>query len=86
MDSVPAAVERQDIGAPEPAGKRRVAIATILAALVLVAFLALMLWLQYSGSRVEGMEEPERALALIVGRTMDIDEAIQHVPAWERFV
>ena len=86
MDSVPTAVERQDIGAPEPTGKRRVPIATILAALVLVTFLALMLWLQYSGSRVEGMEEPERALALIVGRTMDIDEAIKHVPAWERFV
>jgi membrane protease YdiL (CAAX protease family) len=86
MDSVPATVERQDIGAPEPAGRPRVAFVTMLAGLVLSAFIAMMVWLQYSGSRVEGVEEPERALALIVGRTMDIDEAVGRAPAWERFV
>jgi len=75
MDSVQAPVERQHVG-----------VLTALAALVLVAFLALMAWLQYSGSRVDGVEEPERALALIVGRTMDIDEAVARAPAWERFV
>jgi len=86
MDSVPATAERQDIGAPEPAGRPRVALVTILATLVLLAFIAMMVWLQYSGSRVEGVEEPERALALIVGRTMDIDAAVERTPAWERFV
>jgi uncharacterized protein len=86
MDSVPATVERQDIGAPEPAGRPLVALVTVLAAVILVAFIALMMWLQYAGSRVEGMEEPERALALIVGRTMDIDEAVGRAPAWEQFV
>src|SRR5437899_11090430 len=86
MDSVPATAERQDIGAPEPAGRPRVALVTILAALVLLAFIAMMVWLQYSGSRVEGVEEPERALALIVGRTMDIDAADDRTPARERFV
>ena len=86
MDSVPVTVERQDIGAPEPAGRPRVALVTILAALVLLAFIAMMVWLQYSGSRVEGVEEPERALALIVGRTMDIDAAVERAPTWERFV
>jgi len=86
MDSVPATVERQDIGAPEPEGRPRIAFVTILAAVVLFAFLAMMVWLQYSGSRVEGVEEPERALALIVGRTMDIDEAVGRASAWERVV
>ena len=89
MDSVPVAVERQDIGAPEP--RRRlpawiVWLLTVLAAVVLASFIAMMIWLQFSGSRVEGIEEPERALALIVGRTMDIDDAVSREPAWERFV
>ena len=75
MDSVPTPVERQ-----------HVAVLTILSAVVLVLFLAFMAWLQYGGSRVEEMVEPERALALIVGRTMDLDEGIERGPAWERAV
>ena len=75
MDSVPTPVERQHVG-----------VLTILSAVVLVLFLAFMAWLQYGGSRVEEMVEPERALALIVGRTMDLDEGIEHGPAWERAV
>ena len=86
MDSVPVAVERQDIGAPEPRRPRLVWFVTTLAGLVLLAFIAIMVWLQFSGSRVDGVEEPERALALIVGRTMDLDEAVGRTPAWEQFV
>ncbi len=86
MDSVPVAVERQDIGAPEPRRPLLVWFVTTLAGLVLLAFIAVMMWLQFSGSRVDGVEEPERALALIVGRTMDIDEAVGRAPAWEQFV
>ena len=87
MDSVPVVVERQDIGAPEPHRRLSawiVRFLTVLAALVLVSFIAMMIWLQFGGSRVDGVEEPERALALIVGRTMDIDEAVSHAPAWEQ--
>jgi hypothetical protein len=43
-----------------------------------------MLWMQYGGASLEGVEEPERALALIVGRTMDLDDAIARASAWER--
>jgi len=86
MDSVPAAVERQDIGAPQPRRHLLVRLVTILAAFVLLAFIVMMVSLQFSGSRVESESEPERALALIVGRTMDIDEAISHTPSWEQFV
>src|SRR5439155_881671 len=75
MDSVPTPVESQHVG-----------VLTILSAVVLVLFLAFMAWLQYGGSRVEEMVEPERALALIVGRTMDLDEGIERGPAWERAV
>jgi CAAX protease family protein len=73
MDSVPTPVERQHVG-----------VLTVLSAVVLVLFLAFMAWLQYGGSRIEEMVEPERALALIVGRTMDLDEGIERAPAWER--
>ena len=86
MDSVPAAVERQDIGAPQPRRHLLVRLVTILAAFVLLAFIVMMVSLQFSGPRVESESEPERALALIVGRTMDIDEAISHTPSWEQFV
>ncbi|MGH7302719.1 MAG: hypothetical protein ACRELZ_05480, partial [Candidatus Rokuibacteriota bacterium] len=86
MDSVPTTLERQDIGAPGPAGRPRVGFVTILATVVLLAFIAMMIWLQYAGSRVEGIEEPERGLALIVGRTMDFDDAVGRASAWERFL
>jgi membrane protease YdiL (CAAX protease family) len=72
-DSVTAPIARQHVG-----------VVTTLSALVVVAFLAVMAWLQYGGSRVETVEDPERALALIVGRTMDLDDAIARAPAWER--
>ena len=73
-DSVSAPVERQRVG-----------VLTALSAILLVAFLALMAWLQYSGSRMEAVDEPERALALVVGRTMDLDDAIARSGGLERF-
>src|SRR5262249_55843921 len=89
MDSVPAAAERQDIGAPEPPRPPLawlVRLGTVLASVILVSFIVLMAWLQFSGSRLDAVEEPERALALIVGRTMGIGEAGAHAPAWAPFV
>jgi len=74
MDSVTAPVERQHVG-----------VLTALSALLLVAFIALMAWLSYSGSRMEAVDEPERALALVVGRTMDLDDAIARSAGLERF-
>jgi len=86
MDSVPVTVERQDIGAPQPGRRAITWLVTIVAALVLFAFVGIMVSIQLSGSRVEGEREPERALALIVGRTMDVDEAIAQAPSWEQLV
>jgi membrane protease YdiL (CAAX protease family) len=39
---------------------------------------------QLSESRLATVEEPERALALVVGRTMDLHAALTGAPAWER--
>lgn len=73
MDSVPAAPERQRVG-----------VATVLAALVLLAFAGLAAWRHHATARVEAVAEPERALAAVVGRTLDLDEGIAAAPAWER--
>jgi uncharacterized protein len=73
-DSVTAPVERQHVG-----------VLTALSAFLLVLFIALMAWLSYSGSRMEAVDEPERALALIVGRTMDLDDATARSAGLGRF-
>jgi membrane protease YdiL (CAAX protease family) len=73
MDSVPQTAERRHVG-----------VLTVLSALVLLAFVVLVGWLHATGSRVEDVAEPERALALIVGRTLDFDEGVEQAPAWER--
>ncbi len=73
MDSVPLAPERRHIG-----------VATVFAALVLLAFVGVMVWLHHGASRVEEVAEPERALAAVVGRTLDLDDGLARAPAWER--
>ena len=73
MDSVPAPVERRHLGG-----------LTSLSALVLLAFVALVTWLHATGSPVTDVVEPERALAIVVGHTFDLDDGIDGAPAWER--
>ena len=73
MDSVPPAPERQHVG-----------VATVLAALVLLAFVVFTTWLHHAAARVEEVAEPERALDAVVGRTLDLDEGVAGALAWER--
>jgi membrane protease YdiL (CAAX protease family) len=73
MDSVPPAPERRHVG-----------VTTALAALVLLAFVAVTAWLHHAVPRLEELAEPERALAAVVGRTLDLDEGIAGAPRWER--
>jgi membrane protease YdiL (CAAX protease family) len=75
MDSVPAPEERPHVG-----------VLTVLAALVLLAFVGLVAWLHHAASRVEDVAEPERALGLVVARSLDLDEGIEAAPAWERWL
>jgi membrane protease YdiL (CAAX protease family) len=51
---------------------------------VLAAFVALALRLHDSEPRLATVAEPERALALLVGRTMDLETGLTAAPAWER--
>jgi hypothetical protein len=51
---------------------------------VLLALVALLVHVQRGESPLAGVAHPERALALIVGRTMDAHTALAESPAWQR--
>jgi hypothetical protein len=51
---------------------------------VLLALIALLVWLNAGEPPLAGVEQPERALELIVGRTLDVHAALAEAPAWER--
>jgi membrane protease YdiL (CAAX protease family) len=57
---------------------------TGLAGLVLAAVIALATYSQMTEPRIAVIEQPERALALIVGRTMDVEAALRGAQPWER--
>jgi len=63
---------------------RRSTLLTGLSALALAGFLGVFGYSWLSEPRLARVEDPERALALIVGRTLDVDWALEHAPAWER--
>jgi CAAX protease family protein len=51
---------------------------------VLVLLVAFLVHLRAGESRLAGVEDPERALALVVGGTMDVQAAVAGAPRWER--
>lgn len=57
---------------------------TTIMALVLVSGIAFFIWLQISVPPLDRVGFPERALSLLVGQTLDVEEAIAHAPSWER--
>jgi hypothetical protein len=78
--SVGAAVDQPVVG---PRFRRPL---TALAALIVVAFVALVGGLLATRSRIEQMSVPESSLALVVGRAMDIRFVVDRQPRWERRV
>ena len=59
---------------------------TLLAALVVLLFTALVAGLVVSQSRLEQQNFPESSLALVVGRTMDVRFIVDRQGRWERAV
>jgi membrane protease YdiL (CAAX protease family) len=57
---------------------------TTAAALILAAFVVLVLRVHLTSERLESASEPDRALALIVERTMDLDDALAAASPVER--
>nr|MBI3612195.1 CPBP family intramembrane metalloprotease [Nitrospirota bacterium] len=59
---------------------------TGLSALILLGSVFLFAWLQATIPRLSRVDEPERALTLMVGRSMDLEEAFADAPPWERLL
>ncbi len=59
-------------------------VVTIVSVLVLAAAIALLVGAHLGGSRLGVVEYPERALALVVSRTMDMRAALTGAAPWER--
>ncbi|MDE3041056.1 MAG: CPBP family intramembrane metalloprotease [Nitrospirota bacterium] len=57
---------------------------TLLSALFLMVALASVVWLSASATRLDRIESPERALSLMVSRTMDVQEGLKRAPQWEQ--
>jgi hypothetical protein len=57
---------------------------TKLASLVLFAGMLLLAWLQVTVPELDRVTQPEQALALLVGREMDLDAALAREPEWAR--
>ncbi len=57
---------------------------TVASALVLAACLGLFAWLQLTVPPLARVPSPERALALTVGHTLDLEEALARAPVLER--
>lgn len=55
-----------------------------LAAIFLVASFAAVLVMASSMPKIDRIEAPERALGLMVGRTMEVQEGLKRAPAWEQ--
>lgn len=73
--------------APPPVGiyaSRFSSAVSVLAALFLIVSLASVIWLSSSIPKLERIESPERALHLMVSRTMDVQEGFARAPQWER--
>lgn len=57
---------------------------TALAAIVFCACAGLVTFLVWSSDGLDRIALPERALSLMVGRTMDLEGALKRAPAWEQ--
>ncbi|HEY3068474.1 MAG TPA: type II CAAX endopeptidase family protein [Methylomirabilota bacterium] len=70
--------------APASPSRRWSAVVTALSAVILALFLLFIAWLMFAEPRVAGYRDADRALALVVGRTLDVHDALQGAPRWER--
>jgi hypothetical protein len=55
---------------------------TIVCSILVVLFIANLLW--SPATRLDALERPEDDLERIVGRELDMRQALQHAPSWER--
>ncbi|MBI4240364.1 MAG: CPBP family intramembrane metalloprotease [Candidatus Rokubacteria bacterium] len=72
---------------PEPTAPHELRLSagvSVLAAFVLLAYIAWITWTQASVPPLDRVSSPEQALLLMVSRAMDLEEALAQAPRWER--
>lgn len=74
------------VSPPVPPARQFALFPTILAALILAGGILMLANVILSTPRLDRVEEKDRALALIVNRTMDLEYAIAQTPAWEHML
>lgn len=57
---------------------------TVLSVCILVVCVGVVTWMAMSVPKLERVAAPERALNLMVNRTMEIEEALKRAPSWEQ--
>ena len=86
MDTVSPSSSTRDDGQPVVGEPRFGRGLTLLSAVIVVAFAALLGGLLSASSRLESLSFPESSLALVVGRSMDMRIVIEREPRWERWL
>ncbi len=71
-------------GSPVPSASRFSPVVTVLAALLLAGGILFLANVIFSIPRLDRVEDKDRALALIVTRTMDLEYALVQAQPWER--
>src|SRR5215217_3935012 len=80
-------VIQSDFGASnEPKRPHLSRTVTVLSALVLMVALGAMFWFSAAVPKLERFEEPDRALELMVSRTMEAQDGLRHAPPWQQWL
>ncbi|MCP9456545.1 MAG: hypothetical protein NNA18_10610, partial [Nitrospira sp.] len=80
--------------APEPAlhrpanpfGSSFSRVVSLISAALLLSLLGSLLWFSATVPPLNRVEEPDRALALIVGRMMEMQEEFRRLPPWQQWL
>lgn len=70
----------------EPFRSRFSLVVSVVSAIVLIAALGAILWFSATLPKLERFEEPDRALELMVSRTMEAQDGLQQSPEWQQWL
>ncbi|HXV68030.1 MAG TPA: CPBP family glutamic-type intramembrane protease [Nitrospira sp.] len=94
-ERVPVVQPQACLQAAEPAGsseatepfRSKLSIAvSVMSAMILVAAMGAILWFSATLPKLDRFEEPDRALDLMVSRTMEAQDGLRQSPAWQQWV
>lgn len=81
-----AGVSPASSGPQEPFASRGSMIVTGLSAVVLLAALGVLLMVSATVPKLDRFEDPDRAVTLMVSRTMEAQEGLRQMPAWQQWL